>query len=142
MIPTKRLVVLAFVAFVVAIAVGVMGASRLAMYVLDGTLASAVLLDAALVRKRRVVMERSVGAILSVGRANVVTLSLRNTSRRTIRGTVADDPVGAVRAAPVGHGHDSLRRGADPAWTARLRLRPRPLRVAAQPARATGEDRN
>jgi uncharacterized protein (DUF58 family) len=94
MIPTKRLVVLAFIAFAVAIAVGVMGASRLAMYVLDGTIVSGVLLDAALVRKRRVVMERSVGAILSVGRANVVTLSLRNTSRHTLRGTVADDPVG------------------------------------------------
>jgi uncharacterized protein (DUF58 family) len=94
MIPTRRLVALAFVALVVATVLGVMGTERLALYVLDGTVALAVLVDAALVRKRRVGVERSVGAILSVGRANVVTLSLRNASRQTLRGTVADDPVG------------------------------------------------
>jgi uncharacterized protein (DUF58 family) len=93
MIPTRRLVVLAFVAFAVAVVVGVAQTASLALYVLDGTLAFAVLLDAALVRKRRVVVERSVGAILSVGRPNVVAVSVRNTSRHTLRGTVADDPV-------------------------------------------------
>jgi uncharacterized protein (DUF58 family) len=103
MIPTRRLVVLAFIAFAVATAVGVMGTARAALYVLDGTVALAALVDAALVRRRRVGIERSVGAILSVGRGNAVTISLRNASRRTLRGTVADDPIGdsIIRGLPA-----------------------------------------
>ena len=93
MVPTRRLVVLAFFALVAAVIVGVTGAARLPLLVMDGAIASAVLVDACLVRGRRVEMERGVAAILSVGRANAVTVSLRNKSRRALRGTMADDPI-------------------------------------------------
>jgi uncharacterized protein (DUF58 family) len=92
-IPSRALVFLSFVALVVATLVGVTGTAKLASYVVDAAIAAAVLLDLFLVRRRRVDAERSVGAILSVGRANAVTLSLRNTGRRTLRGTVSDDPI-------------------------------------------------
>jgi uncharacterized protein (DUF58 family) len=93
MLPTRRLVVLSALALAVAAVVGVTGVARLPLYLLDGALALAALVDALLVRRRRVGIERVVAAILSVGRANVVTLSMRNLSQRTLRGTVADDPV-------------------------------------------------
>jgi uncharacterized protein (DUF58 family) len=93
MIPTRPLVLLSFLALAVATLLGILGLPRLAMYMIDATVASAVLVDALLLRGRRVDVERNVGSILSVGRGNVVTLSLRNTSRRTLRGTVSDDPV-------------------------------------------------
>jgi uncharacterized protein (DUF58 family) len=92
-IPTRRLVVLASLVLVVAILVGVTGAARLPLLVMDSAIAVAALADAWIIRARRVEVERGVGAILSVGRANAVTLSLRNTSRRALRGTIADDPI-------------------------------------------------
>jgi uncharacterized protein (DUF58 family) len=94
MVPTRSLVLLAFLALAVATLLGILGMPRVAMYVIDGTIASAVVFDALLLRGRRVDVERHVGSILSVGRGNVVTLSLKNKSRRTLRGTVSDDPVG------------------------------------------------
>ncbi len=94
MVPTRRLVVLAFVALAVATSAGLVPASKIALYLLDSVVAAAALLDALLLRGRRVDVERSAGTILSVGRPNLVTLSLRNTSRRTLRGTVSDDPLG------------------------------------------------
>src|SRR5580658_7030035 len=93
MIPKKSLVVLSFVALGVAVLSGALGAPKIALYVVDGIIVLAVLFDALLIRGRRLDVERNVGAILSVGRANAVTLSLRNKSRRTLRGTVSDDPV-------------------------------------------------
>jgi uncharacterized protein (DUF58 family) len=94
MVPARRFVVLAFVALLVAIGAGLLPASRLALFLVDFALAGAALIDALLLRGRRVEVERAAATILSVGRPNVVTLSLRNTSRRTLRGTVSDDPLG------------------------------------------------
>jgi uncharacterized protein (DUF58 family) len=98
MIPTRRLVALALGALVIAVLVGVLGAAKLPLLVVDGAIALAALADVWLIRGRRVEVERSVGAILSVGRTNIVTLSLRNMNGRALRGTVADDPIVDARA--------------------------------------------
>ena len=60
---------------------------------IDAAIVILALADALLQRGHRLEVERHVAAILSVGRANVVDLTLRNTSGRTLRGTVDDDPI-------------------------------------------------
>jgi uncharacterized protein (DUF58 family) len=100
MVPTRRIVVLAFVALVVSIGAGLLPASKVALFILDGSIVGIALFDGLLLRGFRVEVERAVGTILSVGRPNVVTLSLRNTSRHTLRGTASDDPL-----------HDATTRG-------------------------------
>jgi uncharacterized protein (DUF58 family) len=95
-IPTRRLVVLAWIAVAVAVLAGLVPAVRAPLFALDATALLAVAVDAWLVRTGRLEMERSVAPIFSVGRANPVTLHLRNTSPRTIRGTVTDDPLSSA----------------------------------------------
>jgi uncharacterized protein (DUF58 family) len=94
MIPTRRLAALALVAALVAAALAFSPAARLPLALIDGTLLLGVAADALLVRGRRALVERHAPNIFSVGRANPVSLVLRNTSRQTLRGTVADDPLG------------------------------------------------
>jgi uncharacterized protein (DUF58 family) len=96
MVPTRRLVVLAFVAVVVATAAGLMPESRFALWILDAAIVAMAGADGLLLRGLRVEVERAAGTILSVGRPNVVTLLLRNTSRQTVRGTASDDPLSDV----------------------------------------------
>ncbi len=96
MIPTRRLVVLAWIAAAIAVLAAFTPSIRAPLYALDATAALAAGIDALLVRSRRLEMERTVAPIFSVGRANPVTIHLRNTSPRTIRGTVTDDPTEAA----------------------------------------------
>ena len=100
MVPTRRLAALAFVAVLVAVALAVSPVARLPLALVDASLLLGVALDALLLRGRRTLTERHAPNIFSVGRANTVSLVLRNTSRRTLRGTVADDVRRAV-ARPV-----------------------------------------
>jgi uncharacterized protein (DUF58 family) len=93
MIPTRALVLLSLAALLVATSVGLLGLGRVYVFAVDGVIGVVAMVDALLLRGQRVDVERNVGSILSVGRANGVTLSLRNKSRRTLRGTVSDDPV-------------------------------------------------
>lgn len=99
MIPSRRLVVLAWLCALVAVAAGFSESARPALVALDGVVVVATLLDVLLVggaagrRRGRVVVTRSTAAILSVGRANVVTLTLRNMGRGSLRGVVSDDPL-------------------------------------------------
>jgi uncharacterized protein (DUF58 family) len=92
-IPTKRLAVFAAMAALVAVAAGYVSAARMPLFALDGVIALGAAIDALIARGRRIEVERQTAAIFSVGRANVVTLHVRNTSSRTLRGVVADDPL-------------------------------------------------
>lgn len=93
LVPRKRLVGLAFVAAVVGTVAGYAPSLAPVMWALDAALALAAGLDVALALGSRVRAEREIAAILSVGRPNLVTITLRNTSRRALTGTVMDDPV-------------------------------------------------
>lgn len=92
-VPRKRLVALAFIAAVVGTVAGYAPSLAPVMWGLDAALALAAGLDVVLALGSRVRAEREIAEILSVGRPNLVTLTLRNTSRRALSGTVMDDPV-------------------------------------------------
>jgi uncharacterized protein (DUF58 family) len=94
LVPTRRLAVLAWLATIVAIVAGYVPGARAALYALDAVIALAALGDLAALLGRRLEVRRETAAIFSVGRANAVTLHLKNCSRRPLRGTVMDDPVG------------------------------------------------
>ncbi|HEY4016165.1 MAG TPA: DUF58 domain-containing protein [Polyangiaceae bacterium] len=96
MIPTRRLAVLGFLLTLIAVGAGY--SSTLPLAVLDGLAFLAVAVDAVFAFGVRVEVERQVAAILSVGRANAVTLRLRNPTARTLRGVLADDPIDAADA--------------------------------------------
>ncbi|MBI2396081.1 MAG: DUF58 domain-containing protein [Deltaproteobacteria bacterium] len=93
-VPTPRLVALAFVAAAVAVAAGYVEALRVPLGVLDFVILVGAIADAIAVARRRVEIERSVPAIFSIGRPNLVTLTVRNRSARALAATVADDPIG------------------------------------------------
>lgn len=97
-VPTQRLVVLAFIATVVAVLAGYVQALRVPLSVLDFVIAFAAVADVIAVRGQRIAVERSVPAIMSIGRPNVVTLTVTNRSPRALDLTVADDPLGDARA--------------------------------------------
>jgi uncharacterized protein (DUF58 family) len=93
MVPTRRFVVLAFVASAVAVAAGFVPGVDAAWLALDAVvvlLAGADLLSG---RGRRIAAERRAPQILSVGRANTIAITLHNESDRTLRGTLMDDPI-------------------------------------------------
>jgi uncharacterized protein (DUF58 family) len=92
-VPTRRLVWIAWMAVGVAVAAGYVPALRGPLFALDALVVVAALVDLILVRGARFEIERSAGTIFSVGRANPVTIHLRNRSSRTVRGTVTDDPM-------------------------------------------------
>jgi uncharacterized protein (DUF58 family) len=92
-LPTRRLVWLAWIAVGVAVVAGYVRPLRAPLFALDGIVVVAAMLDAMLVWTRRFDIERQVASIFSVGRANPVSLHLRNRSSRTVRGTVTDDPL-------------------------------------------------
>jgi uncharacterized protein (DUF58 family) len=95
-VPTRRLVVLAWVAVALALVAGTVRELRVPLFALDLAIALAVGMDALLVRTRRFEVERHVAPIFSVGRVNPIAIHLRNSSSRTIRGTVTDDPIDQV----------------------------------------------
>jgi uncharacterized protein (DUF58 family) len=95
MLPTRRLVLFAFAAALLATAAGLIPSLRPPLVATDGLVALAALVDAlfAAGRRRRVEVTRDAPAIFSVGRPNQVTLHLRNRSSRSLHGIVADDPL-------------------------------------------------
>lgn len=93
MVPTRRFTALVFFIAVVALVAGFVSQVRPALIALDAVAVFAALLDAALALGKRVQAERHAAAIFSVGRANPVTLTLRNRSGRTLSGVVSDDPL-------------------------------------------------
>lgn len=105
LLPTRRLAFLLFAAAALAVAAPHVPWVRLALFGVDGLLVLGVLVDVLLTIGPRVEVDRRAAGIFSVGRANVVTLQLRSRSWRTVRGTVADDPLEACVAvgnpAPV-----------------------------------------
>jgi uncharacterized protein (DUF58 family) len=92
-IPTRRLAALAWIATAVAIVAGYVPSLDVPLYTLDLAICTIALGDLALAAGKRLELRREAAAILSVGRANVVTITVRNRSRRVIKGTVNDDPV-------------------------------------------------
>lgn len=130
MIPTRRLVALAFVATGVAIVAGFVHGVDGAWIALDAILAVSAGADALAGREKRVSAERRAGEIFSVGRANPVTLVLTNRSDRPIKGTVMDDPIddatvtglpGEFEIPP--HGSAQLRYEITPLRRGKRRLR-------------------
>jgi uncharacterized protein (DUF58 family) len=92
-VPTRRLVVLAFLAATIATLAGFVPGVDPAWVALDGLLLAMAGVDALAGRGRRIDIERKAAQIFSVGRANPVTLTLHNKSGRVLRGTVTDDPL-------------------------------------------------
>lgn len=92
-VPTRRFVVLAFAATMIATLAGYLEGIDPAWVALDAAVVVMAALDALSGRVRRVEIERKAAQIFSVGRKNPVTLTLHNTGGRTLRGTVADDPL-------------------------------------------------
>jgi uncharacterized protein (DUF58 family) len=99
MVPTRRFAFFAMVACAVAVAAGYVPPARPAMLVVDAVLVLGLLVDVVFALGRRVDVDRHAAAIFSVGRPNLVTLHLRNRGWRSLRGTVADDPLEACEAA-------------------------------------------
>jgi uncharacterized protein (DUF58 family) len=136
--PTPRLAALALVVAAIAVVAGYLPAVRGPLFGLDAALAAAALIDVALARGRRVLVEREAAAIFSVGRRNQVTLTLRNTSGRALRGTVADDPLEGCSEigdpAPFvleGHGTAAIKYEVIPSRRGRRELRGVTVRYAS-----------
>jgi uncharacterized protein (DUF58 family) len=92
MLPTRRLVVLGFLAAGVATVAGFVASVDLAWIALDFALVGMAGIDLLAGRGKRIEAERRAAQIFSVGRPNAVTIVLHNRSGRVLRGTVADDP--------------------------------------------------
>jgi uncharacterized protein (DUF58 family) len=111
LVPTRRLVILAFVAALVATLAGYVPGIDPAWMALDVLLVVLVASDALAGRGRRLELERRAASIFSVGRANPVTLQLHNVSARALRGTVTDDPVAEATAAGLPGGFEVAAHG-------------------------------
>lgn len=116
LVPTRRFVMLAFLAAIIATAAGLLPGVDAAWLGLDVLVLLMVAIDALAGRGRRLEIERKAAQIFSIGRANPVSILLHNTGTRRIRGTVMDDPVadatvsglpGELELAP--HGSAMLR---------------------------------
>jgi uncharacterized protein (DUF58 family) len=92
-VPTKRLVALAFAAAAVATVAGFVPGVDLAWVAVDALLVALAAADGVVGRGRRLEAERKVASIFSVGRANAVTIVIHNRSARILRGTVMNDPI-------------------------------------------------
>ena len=97
-VPTQRLVVLAFVATGVAVLAGFVPAFQVPLLVLDFVILVATIADVITSLGHRLQVERSASEIFSIGRPNVVTLTIRNRSPRSIDATISDDPLGDALA--------------------------------------------
>jgi uncharacterized protein (DUF58 family) len=92
-VPTKRLVALAFAAVGIALVAGFVPGVDAAWMALDGAIVVMAGVDMLAGRGRRLEIERRAAQIFSVGRANAVSITLHNRSDRALRGTVMDDPI-------------------------------------------------
>ncbi|MCL2779476.1 MAG: DUF58 domain-containing protein [Polyangiaceae bacterium] len=96
-VPTRRLVALLFASTAIAIATGIARSSDAPWLVLDAAILALAGIDVAASRPRGAAVfevERHAAQIFSVGRSNAVALTLHNTTRRRLAGTVMDDPAG------------------------------------------------
>lgn len=93
LVPTKRLAGFAYVAAAVAVVAGFVPAVRAPLLLLDAALALLVVADVLAVLGHRIGVTRTVAQILSLGRANPVTLLVENRSDRALSLTLDDDPV-------------------------------------------------
>lgn len=93
LVPTKRLVGLAFVATAVALVAGFVPGVDAAWIGIDALLVAMTGADAIAGRRRRIDVERRAADIFSVERPNAVTIVLVNRSDRALSGTVMDDPI-------------------------------------------------
>jgi uncharacterized protein (DUF58 family) len=93
MVPTRRLVALAFLATSIALIAGFVPGVDLAWILCDGLLLGLAGVDAAAGRHRRITAARKAPAIFSVGRSNPVSLVLTNHGDTLVEGTVMDDPL-------------------------------------------------
>jgi uncharacterized protein (DUF58 family) len=96
MFPTKRFAMLALVAVLASAVASFVRPLLPLLLAYDAALVFLALVDAWIQRGSRVEVERSVAAILSVGRTNVVDVTLRNVGGRAVHGTMDDDPIPAV----------------------------------------------
>ncbi len=92
-VPTKRLVGMAFLATCIAAVASNVKGGTAAWLAFDAVVAGFALVDGATSRGARLRVERKAAQIFSVGRANAVTITLHNPTNRRIQGTVVDDPV-------------------------------------------------
>jgi uncharacterized protein (DUF58 family) len=77
----------------IAVVAGYEPRLRAPLFALDALLAAAAIVDLLLSRGLRLEIERQAAPIFSVGRANPITVHLRNRSGRALRGTMTDDPI-------------------------------------------------
>lgn len=115
-VPTRRLVALAFGAALLSVLVGWWPVVRAPLFAFDALIVLLALSDALSLLGKRIEVERAVAAIFSVGRPNPVVLDVHNKSGRALSCTIADDPLGDARAAgmPVdveipAHGSATIR---------------------------------
>ena len=80
MVPTKRLVALAWLAVAIAIVAGQYAPARAPLFALDAVIVAAALVDLLFVRGKRIELERQAATIFSVGRANPVAITIRAAS--------------------------------------------------------------
>jgi uncharacterized protein (DUF58 family) len=99
MIPTKRLAMLGLVAVLGSVVASFARGLLPLVFAFDAAVVFLATLDALVQRGARLEVARATAAIFSVGRGNVVDLTVRNTSARVIRGTVDDDPVADFTAS-------------------------------------------
>src|SRR5262245_61106133 len=97
LIPTMRLVLLALAPLVLGAAMTVDSTLLRPMLAVDAGLVLLALIDGLLASGRLMVVAREAPSVLSVGRANLVTLRIRSRARRQLDVTVTDDrPVGVT----------------------------------------------
>jgi uncharacterized protein (DUF58 family) len=138
MVPTRRFALFAMLACALAVVAGYAPPVRPAMLVVDAVLAFGALVDVLFALGRRIEVERQAAAIFSVGRPNVVTLSLRNRGWRKLSGLVADDPLEAcesrgnpARFEVAGHGTTTVRYEVTPSQRGPRELRAVSVRYAS-----------
>jgi uncharacterized protein (DUF58 family) len=91
LIPTMRLVLLALAPLVLGAAMTVDTTLLRPMLAVDGGLVLLALIDGLLASGRLLVVAREAPSVLSIGRANLVTLRIRSRARRRMDVTVTDD---------------------------------------------------
>jgi uncharacterized protein (DUF58 family) len=111
LVPTRRLVVLAFGAAGVALVAGFVPGIDAAWIALDAMLGVLAATEVLSGRKKRIEAERRAAQIFSVGRANAVTITLHNRTDRAVRGTVMDDPIQDAEASGLPGTFDLPPRG-------------------------------
>jgi uncharacterized protein (DUF58 family) len=85
MVPAQRLVLLAILPLLLAMATAVDTSLLGPMLLVDGAMAAVALIDAMLARRPLISVERTFPVVMSVGRSNPVQLHLRSIGRRAVQ---------------------------------------------------------